>query len=517
MNHARVTLLFGCCCALFIVQHSLASDLRLWVDAYGKFSVEARVDSVDDENVVLIRNDGGKVTVAIDQLSEEDKDFLAELALRKEAARNPLRSEPPQRREFKPLPILDLPAARETLADYEPIELSPASSVTVPESEPGPLSADPSPVATAVNEANVQIYDVDVYDDCSRPIPVTNVTDAGKRITSIAMSISRGAPSPGQRTKNQLVRFDIEQQRAYVSLNHHEPIRLLDHHAVSGRSLVLTGFNSLGNGGQLAVATGWGHSGVTLNHLRTIGQQNRDVRVSRPKLRWARWIDDEHVLAMIDKTWGLWNIVSGRQLYRIDGIDYRSVPALSGGRRYLAVPVKGAVVLYETKTGQPLGRIAVERQFPGVTFSPQGDRLAIATSRHMRCWDLTTGSVTEEVASRPILGSKSPIWIDSDLILSSSGVLMSLFRGLPIWQYDITTVEIASIGNHVAIFRKQPVSELCCLTIPHPGALTAIEWLDSGAPEIDLDSWQLLGRSQWNTGAWVDDNARLSATGDGRR
>jgi hypothetical protein len=495
----------------------MASELRIWVDKYGKFSVEASVESVDEENVSLKRKDGGKITVAIKQLSEEDKDFLAELAARKKAAGNPLRLKPRQQRELVPLPVLDLPAATETLADYESLQLSPATTVAIPEFEPSQLAADPSPKPTTIQEANIRIFDVDVYDDCSRPIPVITVSDSGKPITSIAMSINRGKPSPGQQPKNQLVRFDIDQQQAYVALNHNEPIRLLDHHADSSRSLVLTGFNSLGNGGQLAVATGWGPSGVELSQMRTIGQQNQDVRVASPEMRWARWIDDEHVLAVIDDTWGLWNIISGRNLYRFNGMDHRSAPALSSGRRYLAVPIKGAVVLYETKTGKPLGRIAVERQFPGVAFSPQSDRLAIATSRRMRCWDLTTASLSDEVASRPIQGSKSPIWVDSDLILSSSGVLMSLFRGIPIWQYDIATVEIASIGDHVAIFRKQSTSELSCTTIPHPGALNAIEWLDSGIPEINSDAWRLLGRSQWRTGAWVDDNVRMSANGDRRR
>lgn len=517
MTPVRVHILIGCCFSCLATQPSMASDLRIWVDHYGKFSVEASVESADEENVVLRRKDGGKVTVAIDQLSEEDKEFLVELALRKAAADNPLRSDPRQQREFKPLPVLDLPAADQTLADDEPLELSPAIAVAVPDTEPGPLKADPSPASAVVGQANIQVFDVDVHDDCSQPIPVTITNESGERTTSIAMSINRTKRSLGQQRKHQLVRFDVENQHAYVSLNQREPIQLLDHHDGSGRSLVLTGVNSLGNGGQLAVATGWGPSGVTLSHRRTIGRKHQDVRVASPELRWARWVDDEHVLAVIDETWGVWNIVSGRQLYRIDEMDHRSVPALSGGRRYLAIPIKGTVVLFETMTGKPLGRIKVERQFPGVSFSPQGDRLAIATSRHLRCWDLTTASVSDEVSSRPIMGSRSPTWVDSDLVLSSSGVLMSLFRGIPIWQYDVASVEIASIGDRVAIFRKKSGAELSCVSIPHPGALAAIEHLDSGAMEVDLDNWRLLGRSQWSTGAWMDDNVRISAGSDRRR
>jgi hypothetical protein len=517
MNHARVKFVLTCGFAVILSSRGAASDLRIWVDVNGKFSVEARVESYDDQNVLLKRKDGGDVTVPIDQLSEEDKEYLEQYRARMESDDHSLRSGPPDRPRVKSLPILDLPQAIGRLPDLTPIEWGRTGPIEIVESEPDQLLADPAPTTLAIQDSSIQIFDVDVYDNCSPPIAVTAIDEAGNQSISVAMSISRGTGSSIVKAKNQLVRFDVQEQRAYVSLNHHESIRLLDHNPDSHRSLVLTGYNSLGYGGKLAVATGWGPSGIKLSHLRPIASPSQNVRVTQPKLQWAKWIDDEHFIAVIGNSLGLWNIVSGRQLYQIDGIDHRSTPALSGGRRYLALPIKGAVVMYETESGKQLGRIPVERQIPGVSFSPASDRLAIATSRQLRCWDLTTAEVTEELNSRSILGTKTPLWVDSDLILSSSGVLLSLFRGLPVWRYEITTSEVARVGNHVVIFRKQATSELSCLTIPHPGASEAIEWLDSTAPEIDSEKWRLLGSSQWSSGAWVDENLRISASGEVRR
>lgn len=517
MNHTRLKLLLACCFVAAFSYRSNASDLRIWVDSKGEFSVEAIVASCDTENVVLQRKDGGEVSLPIDQLSEADKQYLGEHRMRLAAAENSLRGGPPEYPVFDPLPPLKLRSDNPNLNEPTPIELGTGAPIKIPESEPGKLAADPAPEKIAVRDASIQIYNVDIYDTCSTPIPVTTISDSGTRFTSIAMSISRGSGSSIARAKNQLVRFDIEGNNAYVSLNHHEAIRLIDHHAASDRSLVLTGFNSRGHGGQIAIASGWGPSGITLSHLRSIGLPSKDVRNPQPSLRWAKWIDDEHFLAVIDKSLGLWNIVSGRRLYQIDGIDYRAIPALSGGRRYLAMPFKGAVVIYQTETGKPLGRITVDRQLPGVSFSPQGDRLAIACSRRLQCWNLTTAEMTDDIASRNILGTKGPIWVDSDLILSSTGVLLSLFRGIPVWRYDISTAEVSSAGNHVVIFRKQTTSELACTTIPHPGAVKAIEWLDANAPKIEPETWQLLGTSQWSTGTWVDENLRVSASGEVRR
>lgn len=197
MNHARVTLQLICCCALLVPQTSIASEFRIWVNLYGRFSVEATAEAVDGKNVVLRRKDGGEVTVAIDQLSDEDQSFLEDLAQRKEAANNPLRATPPERRQFEPLPELDLPPAEQALADYQSLELLPAAEVAIPDSEPAELDADPSPVFTALHKSSVRIYGVDVYDDCSRPIPITTVSDSGEHTTSIVMSITRGTSSPG--------------------------------------------------------------------------------------------------------------------------------------------------------------------------------------------------------------------------------------------------------------------------------------------------------------------------------
>jgi WD40 repeat protein len=247
---------------------------------------------------------------------------------------------------------------------------------------------------------------------------------------------------------------------------------------------------------------------LELSHQRKLGNGQA---TGAAHLRWARWVDDEHIIAVVDRTLGLWNIVSGEQIYAIDDIDHRAVPAISGGRRYVAVPSSGAVDLYATTTAQPLGRIEIENRVPGVSFSPPGDVLSIVTSRRMRAWDLTSATLSADITCRRSLGDGQPIWIDSDLLLSSSGVLLSLLRGLPIWRYDIAGTETVSIGKHIAMVRRHPTPEITIVSLPHEAAANAMRWIDSSPAKVDLDRWRILGQSSWGEAGWLDRDVQISA------
>jgi hypothetical protein len=395
------------------------------------------------------------------------------------------------------------------------LQIRPGKAIEAGRRPPASLAPDPSP--SPIDPTQVQVAacriptdDVDVYDKCSRPIPILTVDPSGRPVASIAMSISSGLRIPGAPRRNQVLRFDLAGQQAAVVLAHDRAITLLDHHAPSGQTLVLVGFNALGRGGQLAVARGWQQDRLRLGGHRTLAEDDSVAGPSR--LEWARWVDRQHVIARIGPSLGLWNLVSGQQIYRIEGIDSRSRPAISAGRRYVAVPAEGGVHLLATGTGRTLGWIdAGKPVVPAVSFSPLGHALAIVTSRQLRTWDLQDAAVATEVSSRRGLGSDPPVWIDSDLVLSSSGVLMSLFRGIPVWRYDLAATDSMPVGSQVAMFRRHPVSELTVLALPHRAATDAMYWIDHSPTRIDTQSWQIPGRSVWEAKGWNDRDVQISA------
>lgn len=488
---------------------------RIWVDASGQFSVEATLIRWTDNEVVLLRLDGRELKLPIDLLSQKDKEFVEQSKAKTTITDNVLRTRPPVEPDIKPLATLQLPKARQTADEGSILSRLPATETLAVDSLPASLPADRSPWMLTIPEARIQVQRVDFANQVSRPIPVVTANEAGHRSMSLVVSISDNFRLQNAEIRQQLVRFDLKKAIPRVAYRHDQSIRLFDHHLDSGRSLVLVGFNSLDQGGELAVVDGWNTDDIRLSHRRQLDDSKSFHPTTR--LRWARWIDEEHVLAVFDQTIALWNLVSGKQIYRIDQIDSQAEPALSGGRRYLAMPYEGGVDLYSTETGQPLGRIPVEKQTPGVSFSPLGNSLAIVTSKRVRVWNLPAAALEADVKVRRSVGTNQPLWIDSDLILTSSGIVVSLFRGLPIWQYDIAATEMVSTGNRVAIFRKAPMSELSLLTIPHQTAQQMLRRIDSTTSDADRQQWRIPGRSLWDVDGWVDRDLQIGVMSMNRR
>ncbi len=59
-------------------QEKVDNELRTWRDRSGKFAIEATLDRVEKQNVMLRKKDGSTLSVPVSKLSEEDQKFLAE-------------------------------------------------------------------------------------------------------------------------------------------------------------------------------------------------------------------------------------------------------------------------------------------------------------------------------------------------------------------------------------------------------------------------------------------------------
>jgi len=79
--NAKVVLLL----ALFTTLVASASQAREWVDATGKFRIEAELVAVRGDKVILEKQDGSLATVPIARLSDKDQTFLKEWAVKQQA------------------------------------------------------------------------------------------------------------------------------------------------------------------------------------------------------------------------------------------------------------------------------------------------------------------------------------------------------------------------------------------------------------------------------------------------
>jgi len=105
-----------CFAAMIVGLASIASAVppeRIWVDATGQHSVKARLlDIVDEQPVVLLREDGGRIQMSLQNLSDEDQRYVEEY--------QQVESQPsvlhPAAVEVLIPETLDLPAAESTAA-----------------------------------------------------------------------------------------------------------------------------------------------------------------------------------------------------------------------------------------------------------------------------------------------------------------------------------------------------------------------------------------------------------------
>ncbi len=54
-----------------------AAELRTWTDSTGKFSLTAKLVSLDGDQVILERETGDKMTIPLAKLSKADQDYVA--------------------------------------------------------------------------------------------------------------------------------------------------------------------------------------------------------------------------------------------------------------------------------------------------------------------------------------------------------------------------------------------------------------------------------------------------------
>lgn len=79
-RHRSFSLAVGLLAVFGSVSLLLAAELRTWSDSSGKFKIEARLDSLQDGNVFLLRSDGTQIKIPLDKLSAADQEYAQQQA-----------------------------------------------------------------------------------------------------------------------------------------------------------------------------------------------------------------------------------------------------------------------------------------------------------------------------------------------------------------------------------------------------------------------------------------------------
>ncbi|MHC4404414.1 MAG: hypothetical protein ACYTG0_32575 [Planctomycetota bacterium] len=151
-----------------------------------------------------------------------------------------------------------------------------------------------------------------------------------------------------------------------------------------------------------------------------------------------------------------------RQLtFPSEGVNSENPLVVSPGGRYIAVPSKEVMFVYEPETGACVGQSKVGgsektniREWDGLAFAPDGSELVgITNSRHkprLVCWDFATGEVVvdEQMDRDPSSGVdgasryQGPVidWMpDKSGWIFRGHVLLDRGTVTPVWQFPATT------------------------------------------------------------------------------
>ncbi len=438
-------------------------SFRTWRDKSGKFEVEAKLVEQKDGKARLLKKDGRIISVPVTALSNNDQKHLKSLA-------NPANPFSGGELPKQPAPAASGSATPSQGAGLELLQgganaktlSADGQSVFLKVDRPmEPLPADASAASPEFRPFIVPLEKLDAYARCSSPIVIS------LEGPTYAVSTHRNGNAVSPATFGRIYLVQATQRRPQVALDIDQTLLLLDHHIPSGRSLAVLGLSGPSDrGGDLVLldklAAG---QPAALARWRVPGW---DKPGFKPKVEFARLLDGERALVKINSNVFVWNLLSGKSEFKIEGVRAGAKIALSGSGKYLAVPDTKGCRLIDVAKGELVGKIPFPSTLtPAVHFSPDGKQLAMFAGNQYVIWDFPQANVAAEgLISKPCGAFYG--WVGNKRLLTQLGGLVDLEMGMSLWSYGLPTNNQAlTLASGVVAVDKNNFATVMCLPVPH--------------------------------------------------
>lgn len=452
-------------------------EQRLWKDATGKFEVRATLVEQTASSVRLHTVDGREITVPIERLSQSDQDYLKSLIA---PASNPFAGG----KLVSPGPPADsaargsalpgtLRAGPESSSAGEDMAL-PGTGTTIDLlSQPADREfvPDPRPPAPSIPAAVVPVSAVDAYDKVSAPVPV-NLAEA-----RFLISIGRNKSGSPNETRGRIYSVNLASKKSDLVWDYPNAVRVLDHDAATGRTLIVDKLDQFERGGELVMLQGLETGSAKPLYRRQLPGAGK-VGFA-PQVEWARLLSGSHAAAIVDGVLYVWDLPAAKLVYRMEKAVASEPPVFNGNQVYMAVPQDGKVVIVETATGAIRKSLATGSTLrPGAAFHPNGRLLAVCFSNQFQVWDCVAGNVVAEATTTDHLGSHPINWIADKVFRAPLGDAVHMDLGMSVWKYLASgTTEPLIAGNTMLTATTSRNCELVSVEIPHPSLEKSVRQL----------------------------------------
>lgn len=451
-------------------------EQRLWKDASGKFQIRAALVEQTATTVRLHTADGRELSVPIQRLSQADQDYLKSLSA---PAENPFSG-------GKPLPgaasakpssagaasggLRALPESKSVGAEMA----LPATGTTVDlASSPveRPFVPDPRPDVPALAAAVVPVCSVDPYDKVSLPVPMDLAQGR------FLISIGRNLVSKPQEIRGRIYAVSLAGKKSEVVWEHPRAVRVWDHDAASGRTLIVDNLDHSERGGDLVMVEGLDKGSASPLYRRMLPGAGKVG--AAPRVEWARLLSGSHAAVIVDRVLYVWDLPAAKLLYRVEKVDASEPPVFSGSQQLMAIPQRGKVLIVETASGTVCKSVATEaRTTPGAAFNASGRLLAICASNQYLVWDCVKDKAVSQATTTEHLGAHPIHWLGPKMFRAALGDAIQLDLGMSVWKYTLSTsTEPVIVGNMLVSATTHDQCTVTCVEIPHKSAQESVDRL----------------------------------------
>ncbi|MBA4032051.1 MAG: hypothetical protein C0478_14335 [Planctomyces sp.] len=463
----------------------VAQESRTWIDATGKFKIQAKFVSLEGSKVTLLQTSGEELEIELSKLSPGDRKLAQELA--KKASENPFQAK--EANPFAPKPnkgnvgaVGENMPARGTAGGTEEAAPAGGSGYTGRDIR---LTSDVADVTELLLTPKLDKLTLPKNESfAERKLPARGIALPKKsnffekansvltHPTKPEATILYHIAPPGQPPMTRVVVLNLESGKVVAQGN---VPNLYTGVAIGRDGLIMARQVEHFGKGNDGLLEGWIIKGKELarewSWEPAQGQSGRDQGIV-----WGDTLPDGRILTANEGGQIVcWKSDGDRMKaeWRLQG-QGSNRPALSADGKYLAVAADKQCAVLDLEANEVLATVPTTSRhlpWPKMAISPELTRLACVGHDRVIVWDLQTGEEIREIVSGHVHGDALPLWLDDNFLLLGGHLLLDVKNQLRLWDY--AGAEMSAFFDRTGLFivgGPNQSSSLIPVALPHPAA-----------------------------------------------